>query len=175
MKYIGIIILSLFFSLTAFGQNINDSLLAAFYNKVLEASFNYDGISCGNRNAYKYIIKTDFDTARLIKIAGYSRLVFYKEDESFRGLLLRPWEKNKGRTIYRISHIVYNNDSIDVNLASWVIVSITRKNMALGLSCGGILGYIPDARFVYNKETMVWKYMSADDLIKQRLPNRNKQ
>jgi hypothetical protein len=170
MKPFLIVLISLLISLTSYGQSISDSVLATFYNKVLENSFE-NGISCGNRTTFVYLIKTDFDTAKLVKQVGWLRLRFYKDDASLRGLLLRPWKRNKGRNIYKISHIAYSSDSVDINMASWLIVSVTKRNMALGMSCDGTLGYIPDARFVYNKETKIWKYISAQELIDQMLRN----
>jgi|GEM_PF-2601038 hypothetical protein len=162
MKAFLIIVISLF-ALTVNGQNINDSLLATFYNQVLVNSFD-NGVNCGNRKTYEYLIKTDFDTARLIKRVGWVRLHFYKEESSLRGLLLRPWRRNKGRVIYRMSNTIYNTDSVDIDLTGVEIVSVTRRNISLSVSCGGTLGYIPSARFIFNKETKAWKYSSSEEI-----------
>jgi hypothetical protein len=83
-----LVILFLSSTLNAIGQNINDSLLATFYNTVLDSSFRKDGISCGNSPLNNYLVKTDFDTSRLIKRLGWDRITFYKNDASLRGLLL---------------------------------------------------------------------------------------
>ena len=163
MKPFLIVLISLLISLTSYGQSISDSVLAAFYNKVLENSFE-NGISCGNSTTFVYLIKTDFDTAKLVKQVGWLRLRFYKDDASLRGLLLRPWKRNKGRVIYRMSNTIYNTDSVDIDLTGVEIVSVTRRNISLSVPCGGTLGYIPSARFVFNKETKAWKYSSSEEI-----------
>ena len=153
-------IIALSFSITALGQTINDSLLAVFYNKVLDSSFRRDGINCGNSPSNNYIVRTDFDTTRLIKRIGWDRFTYYNAEESLRGLLSKPWEKNNGKIIYWIRPLVYNQDSVDFDILHATLDKVTDKTILSPWCCGGDLPRLV-TRFIYNRETKVWKRTNA--------------
>jgi hypothetical protein len=177
-----LVILFFCFSIIAVGQYpkyipiyINDSLLAIFGNKVLENSFREDGINCGLSKSKEFLIRTDLDTARLIKKVGSNRLTFFKVEDSLRRLLSKPWNRDKGRVIYWIRQFVYNEDSVDFTIIHATLDNVTDKDIFFSPWCcgGGDIGPPPDGRFVYNKETKAWKYTTAQELKDQWSKMRN--
>jgi hypothetical protein len=58
-----------------------------------------------------------------------------------------------------VTHRIISNDTVDINMGD---ASLTAKKMLLkrkanfAVSCGGTNGYVPTARFAYNRSTMTW-------------------
>jgi hypothetical protein len=164
--------LIIFFPSISFGQKINDSLLASLYNKTLTYYFSETGILKGQSKFMYVLVKTDFDTSKLIKRVGANRFRFYSSKTTEQSVLDEPLMNNKGRNIYSIYHQAYKKDSIDMNIGGWTIESISKKSISLAAWCGGTLGYIPDARFIYSKTNNAWIFKSDKELMNTKISGR---
>lgn len=167
-----IIKIAIFITLTSntlFAQSHNDSLLATFYNKVLLQSFskiNGDGKEIFSNEV---IIKTDFDTSRWVKNVGSRKFVFLGVKDNEHAILKRPYKKNKGRSIYRIKDTIFGKDTIDINIGAWTIASVDKRRMSILAPCGGALGYIPTARFIFDNTNGTWTFVSEQEMIDSKL------
>ena len=80
------------------------------------------------------------------------------------------YKHGKTLKLYRVSHKQISKDTIDINfgdLALKVKKGIFFKNglhfreANYTIACGGTDGYIPDYRFVYDKQAMTWKIVGG--------------
>ena len=81
----------------------------------------------------------------------------------------KPFKINNGRNIYWVNHKIIQQDTIDINIGGWTIESVTKKTMSLGAWCGGTMGYIPDGRFIFDKEKKTWTFVSGKEIINQKM------
>ena len=139
------------------GQTVNDSLLTNFYNEILVK--NFIEITKDQKKFGIILIKTDFDKTKLVKNVGLNKFTFLSFKESERSYFIKPFKENNGRQIYHISHKLIAKDTVDINLNSWSVENVTRKHANLLSQCGGTLGYIPTARFIYYYGNNKWKYI----------------
>lgn len=82
-------------------------------------------------------------------------------------LIRKSIHERKSVMIYRVAHRIISRDTVDINFGT-VNVSgkrtfyfshgrlILRKG-SFSLSCGGTNGYIPTARYVYNRNEKIWE------------------
>lgn len=162
-----VLLLSLFLliPLYSFGQNVTDSLLATFYNKTLSISFsNTRKKEFDNR----IFIKTEFDTSLLIQQNNLNQFIFFDKKTSYRSVLSKPFKKNAGKTIYWINHKFFGTDTVDINIGSWIIKSMSRKKISLGANCGGTMGYIPDSRFIFDRNTKKWNLTTGKEIRERK-------
>jgi hypothetical protein len=148
----------------SFGQIVNDSLLATFYNKTLSCFFpdsitHKDQLRFGN-----VLVKTDFDAKYLIKTTGKINLKYFNDPTPVHAVLKKPHKKNKGRSVYWIKHKTIGTDTIDVNIGGWTVLKYQHRHLHLAAWCGGDMGYIPEGRFIFDKEKRNWRFQSYHDL-----------
>ena len=146
---------------------LSDTLKARFVSRTVEEFFSYWGNEYPNSIPQRTVtLITDID-ARLLPdtVAGLPVKVLANEN------LLRK-RKNRSLTnepIYKVRLLVPNPDTImiDVDLVKWK-VSFEGRRMRIEASCGGVLGYIPDGRFVYDEKENRWKASFYEELLEQR-------
>ncbi|WP_375561253.1 hypothetical protein ACE193_01490 [Bernardetia sp. OM2101] len=160
-----LLFLFLLIPLYSFGQNITDSLLATFYNKTLSISFLN---KTENEPNNRILIRTEFDKNLLIQQNNLNQFIFFDKKTSYHSVLSKPFKKNAGKMIYHISHKFFGSDTVDINIGSWVIKSISRKKIALAANCGGTMGYIPDARFIFDRDTKKWNLITGKEIREQK-------
>jgi hypothetical protein len=159
-----IILLLNLLPIISFGQIVNDSLLATFYNRTL-SSFFQDSITIKDQLRYgNILIKTDFDTKYLITTIGKNNLKYFNDNTPEYSVLNKPHKKNKGRSIYWIKHQIIGIDTIDIIIGGWTIEKFEHRHLYLAAWCGGDMGYIPDGRFIFNKEKSKWIFQSYHEL-----------
>jgi hypothetical protein len=163
-----IFVAMLAFATTARTQSVllSDTLRARFVSRTVEEFFSYWGNKYPNSIPQRTItLITDIDVRLLPDtVAGLPIKVLANEK------LLR---KRKNRRlakepIYKVRWLVPNPDTImiDVNLVKWK-VSFEGRRMRIEASCGGVLGYIPDGRFVYDEKENRWKASFYEELLEQ--------
>ena len=153
----------------SFGQIVNDSLLATFYNKTLSCYFpdsitKKDQLRFGN-----ILVNTDFDSQYLIKTIGENKLKYFNDSTPIHAALKKPHKKNKGRSVYWITHKAIGTDTIDVNIGGWTVLKFKHRQLHLAAWCGGDMGYIPEGRFVFDREKRSWRFQSYRELREIRL------
>jgi hypothetical protein len=152
----------------SFGQDINDSLLTTFYNNTIALYFSDTSFS--NKTKFdRILLQTDFDTTKLIKYSGLNKFKYFDSKTNKHSVLDKPFKKNNGRNIYCVNHKIIQQDTIDINIGGWTIESVTKKTMSLGAWCGGTMGYIPDGRFIFDKEKKTWTFVSGQEIINQKM------
>ncbi len=152
----------------SFGQDITDSLLTTFYNKTIVSYFSDTAFS-NNVKFDRILVQTDFDITGLIKYSGLNKFKYFTSKTNKHSVLAKPFKINKGRAIYWINHKFIQQDTIDINIGGWTIESVTKKRMHLGAWCGGTMGYIPDGRFIFDKEKKTWTFISGQEIINQKM------
>ena len=158
----------------SWGLGPSDSLLATFYNQTLTSYFS-DTTRHKDQSKYGSILmQTDLDTSKLVKTIGKFKLQFYRSTTSEYEVLQEPYENNQGRSIYVISHQSLGKDTIDINIGGWTLEKINKSEIELALWCGGTMGYLPAARFIYNSENESWTYFGFHKLIEARIKELSK-
>ena len=155
-----------------FGQKRNDSLIAKLYNITLTEYFS-DTITYGQESKHKFtLIKTEIDKTKLIQNVGNKKFMFFENDNDLYEIVNRPYKSNRNRAVYSLSHKNISNDTIDVNISGRTLENITRRRLYLSLWCGGTMGYIPDARFIYDFDKKDWTFISREEITKQKEESR---
>ncbi|MEA5007062.1 MAG: hypothetical protein VB022_11710 [Rikenellaceae bacterium] len=103
-------------------------------------------------------IKDKFDQNSVYKFLSSDELFDY------------AYKHGKTLKLYRVTHKQISNDTIDINfgdLALKVKKGIFLKNglhfreANYTITCGGTDGYIPDYRFVYDKQAVTWEIVGG--------------
>jgi len=143
-----------------FAQEIENQILDSLYINALNNRFDFllsSGIKFIELNEQTNRIKSNF---------SQSVYRFLSSDELF------DYTYKNGKTIrlYRMTHNLISNDTIDINFSSLTLKvkkGIFIKNglhfryANYSIDCGGTNGYIPDFRFVYNKLTDSWQIVGG--------------
>jgi hypothetical protein len=147
-----------------FGQVVNDSLIAEFYNQTI--SIHFSKAADISQKTEIRIIQTEFDTSRLIKNLKSIKFKFINQETDKLSALEKPYKGNIGREIYWINHKFISQDTVDVNIGGWTIMKASRKGLSIAAWCGGTMGYIPTARFIRNENG--WRKMSSDEIMEEK-------
>jgi len=103
-------------------------------------------------------IKNNFDQNSVYKFLSADELFDY------------AYKHGKSLKLYRVTHKQISKDTIDINfgdLALKVEKGIFLKNglhfreANYSIACGGTNGYMPDYRFVYDKQTKTWRIIGG--------------
>jgi hypothetical protein len=143
---------------TAQAPNISASLLNTLYTKALNAQLNL-ALSSG----YKYI-ELNENTTRIK--SAISNPIFKFLD--YGALSKIAVKEKKSLQLYRIVHQVIAKDTIDVNFGQVSFrtrngiffhkqIGFHFKRNEISIACGGINGYQPDVRFVFDAATNRWQ------------------
>ncbi len=152
---------------------LNDSLMINFYNKTL---IYYFSDTTTNKDMLKYgsiLVKADIDTGALVKSVGKNRFKFCTDQSEVKNILSLPYQKNQGRTVYVMSDKTIGLDSLDVNIDGYTIIeagenAITLRKWARGET------YIPDMRFMYDKNAAAWMFISGEEISNQKMEEMRK-
>lgn len=152
-------------------QELNDSLAlyTSFYNTTLKSSFSDSIIHPDQKKFNNILIKSVIDPKGLITEVGENKLHYVI---NIRSELKRPYKRNKGRAYHIIRHKRISPDTIDVNISihringyEWdKVQGIKVKVLKLGMECGGTMGYIPNGRFIFDKNINDWKFVSYREI-----------
>ena len=146
----------LIFTLNCLSQNVGDSTLDSLYLKSLNQSVNLY-LSSG----YKYFEPNE----RMEQIKNnFSQTVLkFPNDKE----LFRIARKSKNEiNVFRCWHKIISKDTIDVNIdlisyeakrGIYFRNGLHFKKIKISIPCGGTEGYIPDFRYVFNKEKNIWE------------------
>ena len=168
MTYKFLIILSFAFPTISLGQNLSDSLFATFYNKTLTYYYS-DTTTYEDQIKFGCILyQTDFDTTKLLRTVGRNTFKFFTSKTNKHSLLNKPLKNNIDRRIYWIKHQTFGQDTVDITIGAWTITHVDKKHLSINVWCGGTMGYLPNARFIFNKLTNAWLFSAPrQQAIKQ--------
>ena len=164
MKNTFVIILTLI-GFLSFGQENEPNLLEknqldSIYVKALNSRFDLL-LSSG----WKYI-ELNENGERISKLNVSDRYKFLTNDE----LIDLSIKEKKTIRVLRLTHKIIGIDTVDVNFG---IVNVTGKRKIhfnnglrfkkadFALECGGTNGYVPDMRFVFDREKNNWKLIDG--------------
>ena len=142
-------------------EPIDKQTLDSIYTKALNSRIDLQ-LSSGWKfiepNEQTERIKNNFDKNSVYKFLSSDELFDY------------AYKHGKTLKLYRVTHKQISKDTIDINfgdLALKVKKGIFFKNglhfreANYSLACGGTNGYIPDYRFVYDKQSKTWKIIGG--------------
>lgn len=142
-------------------KQIEKETLDSIYVKALNSRFDLL-LSSGQKfiepNEQTERIKNYFDQNSVYKFLSADELFDY------------AYKHGKKLKLYRVTHKQISKDTIDINfgdLALKVKKGLFFKNglhfreANYSLACGGTNGYIPDFRFVYDKQSETWKLIGG--------------
>ena len=141
-----------------------DTLVDSFIRRTIVDYFNYWAPQYPNSIPKRNItfvsdiaIKNlpDSICGRPTKIVPYKKL---------KNLKYRKLLKEK---VYKININIIAPDTIDINLISWDIKFKWGK-AAIGVECGGTMGYIPDGRFIFNATSRKWEYYTYEYIYNKK-------
>ena len=142
-------------------KQIDKQTLDSIYIKALNSRFDLQ-LSSGQKfiepNEQTERIKNNFDHNSVYNFLSADELFDY------------AYKHGKTLKLYRVTHKQISKDTIDINfgdLSLSVKKGVFFKNglhfreANYSLACGGTNGYIPDFRFVYDKEKNIWKIIGG--------------
>ncbi len=165
-------ILILFFSFPTFSQDnwsMSQDSLRSFYNKTIINTLT-DSLDKKECEKYGFIlIKTDFDTTGLVKTFGDITFRYFSSKTPLQNVLDKPYKKHVDQTIYVVNHILFNRDSVDVNMGRQKIGRVDKKTSLIRSECAGAMGYFPTGRFVYNKSSNNWAFIPGSVFVNRAI------
>lgn len=142
-------------------EQIDKQTLDSIYLKALNSRIDLQ-LSSGWKfiepNEQTERIKNNFDQNSFYKFLSSDELFDY------------AYKHGKTLKLYRVTHKQISKDTIDINfgdLALKVEKGIFLKNglhfreVNYSIACGGTDGYMPDYRFVYDKQTKTWRIIGG--------------
>lgn len=142
-------------------EQIYKQTLDSIYLKALNSRLDLQ-LSSGQKfiepNEQTERIKNNFDQNSVYKFLSADELFDY------------AYKHGKTLKLYRVTHKQISKDTIDINFGDLVLKvkkGIFLKNglhfreANYSLACGGTDGYIPDFRFVFDKQTKTWKIIGG--------------
>lgn len=142
-------------------EQIDKQTLDSIYLKALNSRIDLQ-LSSGWKfiepNEQTERIKNNFDQNSVYKFLSADELFDY------------AYKHGKSLKLYRVTHKQISKDTIDINfgdLALKVEKGIFLKNglhfreANYSIACGGTNGYMPDYRFVYDKQTKTWRIIGG--------------
>ena len=142
-------------------EQIDKQTLDSIYIKALNSRFDLQ-LSSGQKfiepNEQTERIKNNFDHNSVYNFLSADELFDY------------AYKHGKTLKLYRVTHKQISRDTIDINfgdLSLSVKKGVFFKNglhfreANYSIACGGTNGYIPDFRFVYDKEKNIWKIIGG--------------
>jgi hypothetical protein len=142
-------------------EQIDKQTLDSIYIKALNSRFDLQ-LSSGQKfiepNEQTERIKNNFDHNSVYNFLSADELFDY------------AYKHGKTLKLYRVTHKQISRDTIDINfgdLSLSVKKGVFFKNglhfreSNYSIACGGTNGYIPDFRFVYDKEKNIWKIIGG--------------
>jgi hypothetical protein len=136
-----------------------DSIPFNDFHRITIENYFTDPLSTEKKNPILLIVSSGYYVLPG-KVDGRVVRYFKTRDEAIR-YMRKPFIKNR-QTVYHIYDSIISPDTIDVLISQLIIATSFRKTM-IGVSCGGDLGYIPEARFVRQGE---WLFISGTELTK---------
>lgn len=103
-------------------------------------------------------IKNNFDQNSVYKFLSSDELFDY------------AYKHGKTLKLFRVTHKQISNDTIDINFG-YLVLEVKKgiffrnglhfRKANYSIACGGTNGYIPDFRFVYDKQIMTWRIIGG--------------
>ena len=152
---------------TALAQNSTsvDTLVDSFIRRTIVDYFNYWTHQYPNSIPKCNITFVSDIAIKNLPDSIYGRPTRIIPYEKLKNLKYRKLLKEK---VYRIGINIIAPDTIDINLISWDIKFKWGK-AAIGVECGGTMGYIPDGRFIFNATSRKWDYYSYDYIYSEKI------
>ncbi len=134
-----------------FGQldTVKTSDLDSMYLKTIKSRFDLM-LSSG----HKYF-RIDKNTERIKEIVNVDIFKFMNEND----LINKSIKDKKTIRVYFLTHKIISNDTVDINMGDASLTAkrtLWKRKANFAVSCGGTNGYVPTARFAYNRSTMTW-------------------
>jgi hypothetical protein len=142
-------------------EQVDKQTLDSIYIKALNSRFDLL-LSSGQKfiepNEQTERIKKNFDQNSVYKFLSSDELFDY------------AYKQGKTLKLYRVTHKQISNDTVDINFGDLTLEvkkGIFFKNglhfreANYSIACGGTNGYIPDFRFVYDKQTKTWRIIGG--------------
>ncbi len=161
MNKVTIILISIGISINLFSQELTEELIVDFYNQTYMDYFNQQ------KQTYE---KTDFyiqrDSLQPLTQSEFTDFNLHFVNKQQEQELIK---KNKISELYWTKINQISKDTIDILISGWT-VDYKRKFLKKGTFeyaawCGGTNGYVPQARFVLNKKTAKWDYITEKEII----------
>lgn len=163
--YIKITIITFLYSFQSYCQEVENNVLDTLYLRSLNSS-----MSLYLSSGYKYF-EPNIITQRIKSNFSGSVIQFPIAKELFK--IAR--KKDNNISVYRCTHKIISPDTIDINIAPvsyeakrgiYFNHGIYFKKVEIQVSCGGTEGYVPDFRYVYNRQEKVWENISGKSKLK---------
>lgn len=154
---------------------LSDSALSGFYVTAVKS---YCDTLMRSRSLYDLkgiLLETNIAPSLLPESDNRNRFLWFKRGSSLYPVLPKPLRKNTGRFVYTVYHAYMGSDTLDIHISTAHISLINRKELWLGIECGGTTGNMPEARFIYRPEQESWEYICYERLISERLNEEKKQ
>jgi hypothetical protein len=134
-----------------FGQldSVKTSDLDSMYLKTIKSRFDLM-LSSG----HKYF-RIDKNTERIKEIVNVDIFKFMTENE----LINKAIKDKKSIRVYFLIHKIMSIDTVDITMGDAFLTAkktLWKIKANFAVSCGGTNGYVPTARFAYNRSTMTW-------------------
>ncbi len=149
-----------------FGQldSVKTSDLDSMYLKTIHSRF--DLMLSGG---HKYF-RVDKNTERIKDVVNVDIFKFMTEND----LINKSIKEKKPIRVYFLTHKVISTDTVDINMGDASLTAkkrLWKRKANFSVSCGGTNGYVPTARFAYNRSTMTWdkiEFVKPPDFQRQR-------
>lgn len=105
-------------------------------------------------SGHKYF-RVDKNTERIKDIVNVDIFRFMTEND----LINKSIKEKKTIRVYFLTHKIISNDTVDINIGDASLTAkktLWKRKANFAVSCGGTNGYVPTARFAYNRSTMTW-------------------
>lgn len=148
---------------------LSDSALSGFYVTAVQSYCDTFMRAWKMHDENGILLGTKINRTLLPSKDARNSFIWFHADSGLHSVLSRPFKKNVNRSIYYVSHLNKGPDTVDVNISSERIVFINRRKIHLARHCGGDMGYIPEARFIYDRNKKCWNYLCRESLREERM------
>jgi hypothetical protein len=184
MKKYLLLIMGFQMSYACIGQTWPDSLLIHLCERTLYDSFQAnqnDTTSPWPLGINKQVLILQDSLSRQLQ-REYSAFTI-KPVTQAEAIKLIEKRKNKRGELFKINTKAIGQDTIDVNFGSWIVEirnifklrkgRIVKKEVYFLASCGGTMGYIPTARYIFDSKTRHWRHVSYQEIVAQKMEQRS--
>ncbi|WP_207429931.1 hypothetical protein [Sabulibacter ruber] len=155
-----------------FGQRLSQEELVNFYESAIS---DYYSDNIFNQEEKEHLILSD-SLPNGIRLT-YPRFTLKPVTEDAAVQIIEGRKGKSGR-LDKIFFKEISPDTVDINIGGWSVTvkrvfriykgRLITKDINFAVGCGGTMGYIPNARLVYNRESRKWDYYSYATLLEKR-------
>ncbi|PVY40252.1 hypothetical protein [Pontibacter virosus] len=155
-----------------FGQELTRKELLSFYESAISDYYSQTFFNQTNRE--HLILNDSLPEGLRVK---YPNFILFPVTER-EGIKKIERTKGKSGTLNKITLKEISPDTMDIIINNWSVTvkrvlkihegRLITKNINYAFGCGGTMGYVPEARLVYNRSIKQWEYFSKAALLEIR-------